>query len=159
MHHIARVIEEEAERQGVSVSTLAARAGVSPTHFYRWKRGESAPRPSTVNRISSALGIPVATLLGEALNLEPDSGNTERAENVATKPFHRTLRFVGLTDETVNALMPLLQALEPNVCEVPRDMSSVLQRVARPIRKSLTAGQPMQSTPPNAVQCAALKIH
>lgn len=126
-------ILREAERRDMSVSTLVASAGVNPSHFYKWKRGEAKPRMSTIKRLAASLQIPVKSLLGDA-SIEGEDINevSDSSKPNAGAASTQSMRFFGLTDAAFNELAPLLAAMERDAVEVPASMSAALRRVAVP---------------------------
>lgn len=147
---------KEAERRDTSVSTLVASAGVNPSHFYKWKRGEAKPRLSTIKRLAAALQIPVKSLLGDASSevdgINAISDNDEpNAGNAATQ----SMRFFGLTDAAFNELAPLLAAMERDAVEVPASMSAALRRVAVPFSAPVKSHQNSAAIPMLTLPVAA----
>lgn len=156
MDELLEALSREAERRGVTPSTLVAGAGVSPAHYYRWRRGLSKPRISTIKRLAAALQIPVKSLLGDASNESDDinaigASSEPNAGNASTQ----SMRFFGLTDAAFNELAPLLAAMERDAVEVPASMSAALRRVAVPFSAPVKSHSSM-STSPAALMTPAL---
>lgn len=60
-----RRIREIRQRQGLTQTQLAAKAGLNQGYLSSIERGERIPRPTTLRAIALALEIPEAILLGE----------------------------------------------------------------------------------------------
>ena len=69
------------QQQGLSLDELSRRAGVSKSMLSQIERGQANPTVAVVWRLASALGVPLAELLGEARPSEP---------LLATVPAHAT---------------------------------------------------------------------
>lgn len=76
---VGRLIRERRTRLGMSLRTLAARAGFSPSFLSQVERGRASPSIASLERLAQALG----TTLGELLRVTPAAVVTragERAE-------------------------------------------------------------------------------
>lgn len=156
MDELLEALSREAERRGVTPSTLVAGAGVSPAHYYRWRRGLSKPRLSTIKRLAASLQIPVKSLLGDAsIDGEDINEVSASSEGNAGAASTQSMRFFGLTDAAFNELAPLLAAMERDAVEVPASMSAALRRVAVPF-SNLSKSHSQSSTSPATLMSPAL---
>lgn len=55
------------ELAGLSQAELSRRTGISQGHISQLEAGQKQPRPATVQRIAAALGVPLASLIGESV--------------------------------------------------------------------------------------------
>jgi DNA-binding XRE family transcriptional regulator len=70
MRHVVAALRRERERQAVSRTQLAQRAGISADHLGRIERGAADPRMSVLLGLAGALGTPLRALFGEAEDAE-----------------------------------------------------------------------------------------
>lgn len=66
MARVVAVLRRERERQGVSRTQVAQRAGISPDHLGRIERCEADPRMSVLLALTTALGTTLGDLFAEA---------------------------------------------------------------------------------------------
>ena len=71
MHLNRHALRAIRERSGLSITALAARAGVSQPHLSNLESGRRQASPAMVRRLARALAVPVVALLG-APEPEPD---------------------------------------------------------------------------------------
>ena len=64
--HLARLLREERERQGLSLNALAARAGISRQTVSFIEQEERNPTVDTLLRVTDALGVQLDDLLKKA---------------------------------------------------------------------------------------------
>ena len=67
----SKVIKKLRTECGLSQLALSKLAGMSPAQLCKIERGSNDLTASTLRRISGALGVPVAVLLGEAVSFAP----------------------------------------------------------------------------------------
>ncbi len=65
---VAALLQKERERQGLSLTTLGARAGLSQQSISYIERGLRIPNLDTMLRISSALGVELSDVIATAAN-------------------------------------------------------------------------------------------
>jgi len=70
MVRVVAVLRRERERQGVSRTQVAQRAGISPDHLGRIERCEADPRMSVLLALATALGTSLRDLFAEAEDAE-----------------------------------------------------------------------------------------
>lgn len=133
-------IETIANNRGTSALALVAAAGVSPSNWYKWKKGETKPRNGSVNQLSSFLGIPASTLVSDSLSLGESvvlnhnaSEAADVAENLVSADGPEGFVFVGLRRSTLNAIRSLLLRLEPNAVAIPEDVGSAVWATCSPL--------------------------
>lgn len=63
---VARLLREERERQGLSLSALSQRAGLSRQMVSYVEKEERSPTLDTLLRLTEALGLPLERLLEHA---------------------------------------------------------------------------------------------
>lgn len=67
---LGKAIREQRQKQGGSLKTVAAEAGITLNMLSLIERGEGNPTWATVRGIAAALGVPVSTLAKAAESLE-----------------------------------------------------------------------------------------
>lgn len=70
MGRVVAVLRRERERQGVTRTQLAERAGISPDHLGRIERCEADPRMSVLLALATTLGTSLGDLFAEAEGTE-----------------------------------------------------------------------------------------
>jgi transcriptional regulator with XRE-family HTH domain len=76
--HIGERIRTERARRGISLRGLARSVGLSPSLISQIETGKCQPSVSTLYAITTALGVSVAAVLGEAAGL-PHPGHPDRS--------------------------------------------------------------------------------
>lgn len=64
--HVAALLQKERERQGLSMTVLSARAGLSQPSLSYIERGMRIPNLDTLLRIADALGIELSGVIAKA---------------------------------------------------------------------------------------------
>lgn len=70
MERVVAVLRSDRERQGISRTQVAQRAGISPDHLGRIERCEADPRMSVLLALATALGTSLGDLFAEAEGTE-----------------------------------------------------------------------------------------
>ena len=68
---VGQVLAALREQRGLSLDELSRRAGVSKSMLSQIERGQANPTVAVVWRLSNALGVPIAEMLGEAAREDP----------------------------------------------------------------------------------------
>ena len=73
MKTIASKIKEKRTELGFSQNALAALTGVSGRSIFAYEAGQKTPRPSTIVKLSAALGVPAKYLMDDSLERPEDA--------------------------------------------------------------------------------------
>lgn len=79
MDTIGSRIAAAREKKGLNQSELGRRLGVTPQSVQAWESDKNVPRPKRLSEIADAIGVSVATLVGEeplVIHHTPGSGKT-----------------------------------------------------------------------------------
>ena len=72
--NLAALLKEERTRQGLSLSEVAARAGIDRTMVMRVEESERVPTIDTLLRIAAALDVELGALIQRASKATKDTG-------------------------------------------------------------------------------------
>ncbi|WP_322102446.1 XRE family transcriptional regulator [Paraburkholderia sp. J41] len=87
--NIARRLHELRDAKGWSLETLASRSAVSRSNISLIERGESSPTAVVLDKLATALGVPLASLFetaGDAAQAEPSPHVAAREQALWTDP-------------------------------------------------------------------------
>lgn len=144
MHLNRHALRAIRERSGLSITALAARAGVSQPHLSNLESGRRQASPAVLRRLALALAVPVVALLGDP-DLEhdddpPTTPSTITHPSSATSSTTSTLG-PGLEADDSTAETESILADPPPLAGLPRTGS------AHPLHRSPVSAPPPGGEP------------
>ena len=110
-------VRSEREKQKLSKSALADKAGISTPYVDKVETGESVPTVDVAGRIAKVLGIPPEEIFGEILTSEEiDQEIDELLQNIHVQ-FEADLAFKGFGYKHKKAVLQLLRSIEQQASE------------------------------------------
>lgn len=120
-------IVDECRRRELSVTRVMQNADVSVSMLYRWRDGESKPRPRSLKAIARALGILASTLSSDLSDdAEVVASATLAPEARGDSQDSTDFAFFGMPRSAFNALRPFIERAHAGIVEVPADLTKAL---------------------------------
>ena len=106
---LAKVVEEELKRQGISKGVFYNAVGISATAMYGWKRG-AVPKKETIKSIEKYLNISLSDIEKSDRNSETDEVLQWLREDLSHRALFESAK--GLTKEQAYAAASFIEKLK-----------------------------------------------